>query len=57
MRRYQGRILFGSDAIVSEVENVQSGVKFLERFLGSEEIFVKLANENYLTFHHASNRT
>jgi predicted TIM-barrel fold metal-dependent hydrolase len=56
MRRYQDRILFGSDAIIGEVENVQSALKFLERFLGSEEIFYKLVNENYLTFHRASNR-
>ncbi len=51
MRRYQDRILFGSDAIIGEVENVQSALKFLERFLGSEEIFYKLVNENYLAFH------
>jgi hypothetical protein len=57
IRRYQDRILFGSDAIVSEPEKVQSALKFLERFLGSEEIFVKLVNENYLTFHHISNGT
>jgi len=57
IRRYQDRILFGSDAIVSEPEKVQSALKFLERFLWSEEIFVKLVNGNYLTFHQASNRT
>jgi len=57
MRRYQDRILFGSDAIIGEAENVQSALKFLEGFLGREEIFYKLVNENYLTFHRASNRT
>ena len=55
--RYQDRILFGSDAIIGEAENVQSALKFLEGFLGREEIFYKLVNENYLTFHRASNRT
>ena len=55
IRRYQDRILFGSDAIVSEPENVQSALSFLEGFLGSEEILSKLVNENYLTFHHISN--
>jgi hypothetical protein len=49
--RYQDRILFGSDAIVSEPENVQSALTFLERFLGNGEPFSKLVNENYLTFH------
>lgn len=57
IRRYQDRILFGSDATVSEVEKVQSALKFLEGFLGSEEIFVKLVNENYLTFHHLPDGT
>jgi hypothetical protein len=57
MRRYQDRILFGSDAIIGEVENVQSALKFLERFLGSEEIFYKLVNENYLSFHGISKGT
>jgi hypothetical protein len=57
MRRYQDRILFGSDAIVSEVENVQSGLKCLEGFLGNAEILSKLVNENYLTFYHISNGT
>jgi len=57
IRRYQDRILFGSDAIVSEPEKVQSALSFLEGFLGSEEILSKLVSENYLTFHHASNRT
>jgi hypothetical protein len=43
IRRYQDRILFGSDAIVSEPEKVQSALEFLERFLGNTEIFSKLA--------------
>jgi hypothetical protein len=49
--RYQDRILFGSDSIVSETQNVQSALTFLERFLGNGEIFSRLVNENYLTFH------
>lgn len=57
IQRYQDRILFGSDAIVSEVENVQSGLKCLEGFLGNAEILSKLVNENYLTFYHISNGT
>ena len=56
-RRYQDRILFGSDAIVGQPERIESALKFLEGFLGSEEIFVKLVNENYLTFHRISKGT
>jgi predicted TIM-barrel fold metal-dependent hydrolase len=56
-RRYQDRILFGSDALVSQPENIQSALTFLERFLDDGEIFLKLAHENYLTFHRLSNGT
>ena len=56
IRQYQERILFGSDAIVGQSEKIESALKFLEGFLGNKEIFSKLVNENYLTFHHASNR-
>jgi hypothetical protein len=51
IRRYQDRTLFGSDAIISQPENIRSALKFLEEFLTNEEIFFKLTNENYLAFH------
>jgi len=57
IRRYQDRILFGSDALVSQPENIQSALKFLERFLDDAEIFFNLVNKNYLTFHGNSNGT
>jgi hypothetical protein len=57
IQRYQNRILFGSDAIVSQPENIQSALKFLEGFLGNREIFFKLVNENYLNFHGLSSGT
>jgi len=57
IQRYQNRILFGSDAIVSQPENIQSALKFLEVFLGNREIFFKLVNENYLNFHGLSSGT
>lgn len=57
IRRYQDRILFGSDALVSQPENVQGVLKFLEQFLGNAEIFFKLINENYLAFHGNSSGT
>ena len=56
IRRYQDRILFGSDAIVSQPENIQSALTFLEAFLNNAEIFFKLVNENYMAFHGISNR-
>jgi predicted TIM-barrel fold metal-dependent hydrolase len=51
IRQYQNRILFGSDALVSQPEQIQSALKFLEQFLDNPEIFSKLAHENYLAFH------
>jgi hypothetical protein len=57
IQRYQDRILFGSDAIVSQPEKVQTALEFLERFLENAEIFFKLVNKNYLTFHGISNGT
>jgi predicted TIM-barrel fold metal-dependent hydrolase len=55
IRRHQDRILFGSDAIVSQPENIKSALTFLEAFLNNAEIFLKLANKNYLAFHGISN--
>ena len=51
IQRYQDRILFGSDAIISQPELIQSALAFLEGFLNNGEIFFKLTNENYLAFH------
>jgi hypothetical protein len=51
IQRYQTRILFGSDAIIGQPSHIQAAIKFLEQFLGHTEIFSKLMNENYLTFH------
>jgi hypothetical protein len=56
IQQYQDRILFGSDAIVSQPEKVQLAIKFLERFVENVDIVFKLVNENYLTFHRMSNR-
>jgi hypothetical protein len=52
-----GQHSFGSDAIVSEVENVQLALKVFEGFLDKAEMFSKLVNENYLTFHRISKGT
>ncbi len=47
VKRYQDRILFGSDALISEPERVESKLQFINRFLENGEIFEKLANKNY----------
>lgn len=54
IRRYQNRILFGSDAVIIQPEHVQSTLKFIDRFLDDMEIFHKLGNKNYLAFHRIS---
>jgi hypothetical protein len=56
IRRYQDRILFGSDAVISQPESIQLALTFLQRFLSNAKIFFKLTNENYLVFHGISNR-
>jgi hypothetical protein len=50
IKRYQDRILFGSDALVSQPERVQSALKFIDRFLEDREIFHKLVNRNYVNY-------
>jgi len=50
MRRYQDRILFGSDALISEPERVESTLQFINRFLEDEEVFHKLVNKNYINY-------
>jgi hypothetical protein len=57
IQQYRDQILFGSDAIISQPENIESALKFLEEFLSNEEIFFKLTNENYLAFHGILKRT
>lgn len=50
MKRYQDRILFGSDALISEPERVESTLQFINRFLEDEEVFHKLVNKNYIDY-------
>ncbi len=50
IKRYQDRILFGSDALIAEPERVQSLLQFVNQFLGDEEIFYKIANQNYMFY-------
>ena len=50
IKQYQDRILFGSDALISQPERVQSTLKFINRFLEDMEIFHKLVNKNYRNY-------
>jgi hypothetical protein len=50
IQQYQDRILFGSDAVIGQPQSVQSTLEFLNRFLEDKEIFLKLANKNYLNY-------
>jgi predicted TIM-barrel fold metal-dependent hydrolase len=49
---YQGRILFGSDGVLSRPEDIESALEFLRKFLDEDEVFDKLVRRNFLTFHH-----
>ena len=50
IKQYQDRILFGSDALISQPERIQSTLKFINRFLEDMEIFNKLVNKNYMNY-------
>jgi predicted TIM-barrel fold metal-dependent hydrolase len=50
MKRYQDRILFGSDALIGEPERVESTLQFINRFTGDEEVFQKLVSKNYMDY-------
>ncbi len=50
MKRYQDRVLFGSDALISEPERVESTLRFISRFLEDGELFHKLVNKNYIRY-------
>ena len=50
IKRYQDRILFGSDALINEPERVESTFQFIKRFLEDEEVLHKLVNKNYIHY-------
>jgi hypothetical protein len=51
IKRYQDRILWGSDALICQPDRIQSTLKFIDQFLEDREIFDKLVNKNYRVFH------
>jgi hypothetical protein len=51
IRQYQDRILYGSDALISNPGLVESTRGFLDEFLDDQELFQKLFSKNYREFH------
>lgn len=51
IRQFQDRILYGSDALISNPAHVESSREFLDQFLDDPALFHKLTNRNYLEFH------
>jgi DNA polymerase IIIc chi subunit len=50
MKRYQDRIVFGSDALIDEPVRVESALQFINRFIGDEDVFQKLVSKNYMHY-------
>lgn len=51
IRQFQDRILYGSDALISNPGHVESTRISIERFLDDPALFHKLTCKNYLEFH------
>ncbi len=50
IEQHQDRILFGSDAVISQPESVQSMLEFINRFIEDAEILDKLVHRNYVNY-------
>ena len=51
IRQFQDRILYGSDALISNPGHVESTRGFLDQLLDDPALFHKLTHKNYLEFH------
>jgi hypothetical protein len=51
IRQFQNRILYGSDALISNPGHIESTRGFLDRFLDDPALFHKLTGKNYREFH------
>lgn len=51
IQNHQDKILFGSDALVDQLDQIESALKSVRRFLEDEEIFDKVVKKNYEAFH------
>jgi hypothetical protein len=49
--QYQDKILFGSDALIGDLDRIKTYHRFVDQFLDDREIFHKLVNRNYRNFH------
>jgi predicted TIM-barrel fold metal-dependent hydrolase len=50
IEQYQDRVLFGSDAVISQPEEVQSTLEFVNRFVEDTEMLDKLVHRNYMNY-------
>ena len=50
IQRYQDKILFGSDALIDQPDQIQSALKSVSRILGDEGILHRVMNRNYNLF-------
>ena len=53
MRQFQDRILYGSDALIGNPEQVESSQRFIDQFMDDPAIVHKLTCKNFLNFHGA----
>jgi len=51
MRQFQDRILYGSDALIGNPEQVESSQRFIDQFMDDPAIVHKLTCKNFLNFH------
>jgi hypothetical protein len=51
IQRYYDKILFGSDALIDQPDQIQSALKSVRRILGDDGILHKVMNRNYNLFH------
>lgn len=51
IRRYQDRVLFGSDALIGRPVKVKDSLDILDRYLKDKGLLRKIYRDNYLRFH------
>lgn len=51
IKRYQDKILFGSDALIDQPNQIQSALESVRRIVGDEGILHRVMNRNYNLFH------
>ena len=51
IQKHQDKILFGSDALIDQLDQIELALKSVMRFLEDDGIFHKLVHKNYKVFH------